>query len=67
MRFGGDIDAGFVEGNVERGGKVAAEGQIGVGFFAAQAVVEMGGVENQAKLRAAIGEGAQEGDGVRAA
>jgi hypothetical protein len=44
---------GFVERQSELGGKVAGKNEIGIRFIAAQAVVEMGCVEHQAKLVAA--------------
>ena len=58
---------GCGRGGCELGGEVGDEGLVGVGFCAAQAVVEMGGVEDEAEFPAALGEGAQEGDGVGAA
>ena len=67
LRFGGDVDAGFVEGKVERGGQVAGRRQVRVGFFAAKAVMQVGGMKDEAEFGTAIGEGAQQGYGVRAA
>ena len=68
FRFGGGVDAGVVEGNVELGGEGLAEGEVGVGFFAAKAMVEVRGVEDEAEFPAlfmiSFGEGAQEGDRV---
>ncbi len=60
------IDARLMEGQAETGGEVAGKDQIGVGLFAAQAVVEVGGMKHEAKLGAASGKNAQEGHRVRA-
>ena len=43
----------FVERQSEFGGKIAGKDEIGIRFIAAQAVVEMGSMEHQAKLVAA--------------
>ena len=47
--------------------RVAGKGQVGVGFGASQAVVQVGGVEDQTEFGGCDHEGAQEGDGVCAA
>lgn len=71
FRFGGGVDAGVVEGNVEFGGKGLAEGEVGVGFRSAKAVVEVRGVKHEAEFPALfpipLGECTQEGDGVGSA
>jgi hypothetical protein len=64
--FGGYVDAMIVKWKAETGGKIAGEGEIGVGLFTAEAVMQVGGVENEAKFGAEGGECAQEGNGVRA-
>src|ERR1039458_9723761 len=46
VRLGGtDIDAGLVKGQAQPRGQLAAKSKIAVGLFAAQAVVQVGGVE----------------------
>ena len=50
-----------MEGQAERGRKRAGKGQVAVGLLAAQAVVQVGGVQHQAQFRAALGQGAQQG------
>jgi hypothetical protein len=67
LGLGGDIDAGLMKGQAKTGRKLAGKGQIGVGFLAAQAVVQVGGMEHQAQLRAAGGESPQQGHRIRAA
>jgi len=57
----GDVDAGFVEGDSEIGGQGADEGEIGVGFLAAEAMMEMGYVQDEAEFGAALVKGAEEG------
>jgi hypothetical protein len=50
LSFDGDIDTGLVKGEAELGGKIAREGKVVVSFFAAQTVMEMGGVEHEAEF-----------------
>ena len=54
--FGCGIDAVGVEGQVERGGEGADEFEIGIGFGSAEAVVEMGDVEDEAQFPALLME-----------
>jgi hypothetical protein len=56
-----------VEGKFDWGGEVADEGQVGVGFGGAKAVVEVCDVKGEAKLGAAGVQGAKERDGISAA
>ena len=56
-----------VERKLEVGGEVANEGEVGVSFRAAQAVVEVGDVEDEAAGGRFGVEGAEEGYGVRSA
>ncbi len=69
VSFGGGVDAGLMEGNIEVFGEGFREGEIGVGFIAAQAVMQMGGVENKAQFpRLSVRQqGAQERDGIGSA
>ena len=53
-RFGSDVYAGFMEGNIEPGGEVAAELKVGIGFGAAQAVMQVRGVEDKAEFPAPV-------------
>ena len=57
----------FVKGQAKVSRERARKGQIGVGLLAAQAVVQMGGVQHQAQFAAPLGQRAQQGNGVRAA
>lgn len=61
----------MVEGQIELGGEGADRREVGVGFCAAEAVVEVGYAQDQAKLAPGLAvclvEGAQEGNGVRTA
>ncbi len=61
------IDPRLVEGQAKFGCKRAGKGQVAVGLLAAQAVVQMGGVEHQAQLSAPLRQSAQQGHGVGAA
>ena len=69
--FGGRVDACVVEGDVELLGKRSGELEVGVGLIAAQAVVQVGGMEDEAKFPALFAisfrEGTQERDGVGSA
>ena len=67
LGFGFCVHAGFVEGEFELRGQGAGKGEVGVGFFPAQAVMEMGGMQHQSELAAAAGEGAQQGYGIGSA
>jgi hypothetical protein len=67
LGLGGNIDPCFVEGQAQIRRQTAGEIQIGVCLCAAQAVVQVDGVQHQAQFPAALGQGAQQGDGVRAA
>ena len=50
-----------VEWDIERSREVRGESLVLIGFCAAQAVVEMGGVQDNAQFRCAGGEDAGEG------
>ena len=65
--FGSDVDAGFVEGNVEPGSQIAAEFKVGIGFRSAQAVMQMRRVEDEAEFPALLSKSTQQCDGIRAA
>jgi hypothetical protein len=65
--LGGSVNLRMMERHVEFGCEFLGEGQIGIGFIAAQAVMEMGGMEDQPQFPAPFREGAQEGDRIRAA
>lgn len=69
--FGGGVDAGVMDGDVEFGGERLAEGEVGVGFLCAKAVVEVRGVEDEAEFPALfmipICECAKEGNRIRSA
>jgi hypothetical protein len=71
LDVGGDVDADAVEGDFDSGAEVADEGGVGVGFFAAEIVVDVDGGEDGSEgfFRLAVGgvEGEQESDGVRTA
>ena len=55
-----------MKGQTEAGREFAGKGEVGVGFGAAQAVVQMGGVEDEAEFTASRGKGTEEGHRVRA-
>ena len=59
-----------MEGDIELLGEGSGKFQVGIGLFAAQAVVQVGGVEDEAQFPApfaiSFGEGTQQGDGVGA-
>ena len=61
-RLRSGIDAGFVKWEAEGRGEVARKGEICIGLIAAESVVKMSGVQNEAQFPAALGEYAQEGD-----
>lgn len=68
---GGDVDVVGMEGDGEGGAEVGDEVEVGVGFGAAEAMVEVGGGEADAEgggagLDGGV-EGAEEGDGVGSA
>lgn len=67
LGFGGGVDLGDMEDETEGLGEIGGEALIGVRFGAAQAVMEMGGVEDEAELAGAGGEGEGEGYGIAAA
>src|SRR5260370_34810403 len=50
-----------MEGKAETGCEVAREGEVGVGFSPAQAVVQVCGVQDQAEFAGSIAEGAKQG------
>jgi hypothetical protein len=51
-----------VKWEAELGGEIAGESEVVVSFFAAKAVVKMGGVEDEADFLTASGEGAEKCD-----
>ena len=57
----------LVEGQTKLGRQRARKGQVAVGLLAAQAVVQMGGVQHQAQLPAPLRQSAQQGHGVGSA
>jgi len=67
--FGGGVDACVMEGNVELVCERLREGEIGIGFLAAQAVLKVSRVQHQAqfptRLTILVDEGTQEGDRIR--
>lgn len=63
--FGGRIDVGRVDRDVETGAEVAAELLVSVGFGAAQAVVQVGGMDYEAQLSGPLVEREQQRDRVR--
>jgi hypothetical protein len=69
--FGGGVDLRVMERDVELGCERLGEGQIDIGFFAAQAVMKMSRVQHEAqfptRLAILVDEGAQKGDGIRTA
>jgi hypothetical protein len=65
--FGLGVDAGGVKGEIQGGGEIGAEQLIPVGVGTAEAVMEVGGMEDDAKIGGAGSEGAGEGDGVGSA
>jgi hypothetical protein len=65
--LGGGVDALLMEGEAEGRGEGAGKVEVGVGLGAAQAVVKMGGVKDQAQFAAALVEGTEQGHGVRSA
>jgi hypothetical protein len=69
--FGGGVDLRVMERDVELGCERLGEGEIGIGFFAPQAVMKMSRVQHQAqfppRLTILVDEGAQKGDGIRTA
>ncbi len=71
LGLGSGVDASVVKWNVELLSEVTGEGQVGIGFVAAETVMEMGGVEDEAQFPARftipLDEDTQEGDGVGAA
>jgi hypothetical protein len=68
---GGNVDVDAVEGNFETDAKVGDEGCIGIGFVAAQVVMDVDGGEDHSEgiFGLAVGgvEGEQESDGVGSA
>ncbi len=56
-----------MERETEFRGESAAEFKVGIGFGAAQAVVEMRGVEHEAQFPAPLGESTQQSNRIRAA
>jgi hypothetical protein len=56
-----------VERNVESGGEIAAKVTVGIGFFATESMMQMSGVKDEAQFPAAVGECAEECDGVGSA
>ncbi len=64
--LGWGIDLMGVEGQVQRLGKMGAEFAVAVGLLAAQAVVEVSQVQDQAFLFRQRGQQARQGDRVRA-
>ena len=54
MSFGRGVHAGLMERNIEVDGEGFREGEIGIGFFAAHAVMEMSGVQNNAEFPAPL-------------
>ena len=64
--FGGGVDAGIVERQIEAGGQDAHKFQIRVGFSSTQAMVEMGDVKDKAqfppRLTILLRERSQQGD-----
>ena len=58
--FGCSIDAGLVEWNLQPLGEIPAKLEIVVGFFAAQAVMQVGCVKHQAQFSAPRSESAQQ-------
>lgn len=66
-RFGFGVYAGLVERQIKFGSKVAAELKIGIGFCAAQPMMQMRGVQQQTKFPASFDKGAQQRNGIGAA
>ena len=56
-----------VEWDIERSREVRGESLVLIGFCAAQAVVEVGGVQDDAQFCGSGGEGAGERDGIGSA
>jgi hypothetical protein len=67
LGLGGSVDLRVMERQTESRGQVTAKGEVRVGFGAAQAVVKMSGVENDAQFPALLMERAKQRDGVRTA
>jgi hypothetical protein len=63
LGFGGGVDAGLMKRNIEVNREGFRKSEICIGFFAAQAVMEMSGVQNNAEFPAPLmiigSEGAQ--------
>jgi len=54
LGFGCGVDAGLMKRNIKVDGEGFREREIGIGFFAAQAVMEMSGVQNNAEFPAPL-------------
>jgi hypothetical protein len=53
-----------VKWDIELGGEGSGEFEVFIGLGAAEAVMQVGGVEDQAEFSAAVGERAEEGYGI---
>ena len=67
LGFGLAIHPRLMEGKPHLSRQRAGKGQVAVGLFAAQAVVQVGGVQHQAQLLAPLRQRARQRHGVRAA
>lgn len=65
--FGRGVKAGGVEGEAKLGSQIADESKVGVGFRAAQAVVQVRDVQREAQFPALVVKSSQQGNGICAA
>ncbi len=64
LGFGGCVHAMLVKGQSEAGSEIARKSQVGIGLGAAQSVMQMGGMKDQAEFPVPFNQGAQQRHGV---